>query len=349
MIWVISGSSELSPVLLRDLLEDADEDRDDEGDDRDHHDDRDARRRPPGTSSPTSPGAAARRASRAGRRPGRAPPRAGPTPRRPRPSSGRAGRRRRAGAPSPASSELPASTSARSDDDRRLQHLVLGLLLERVEGAQHRHPGGDQGRELAREDRRALRMLTLLKRWKTLSSFSASRFSETSRTISPRWRSCSETWALRRRPRARRATGRPARSTARKAKVLTARPASHHRRRSARRRGGLRVRDGGAWSVDEEACVAPVAPLAPPSSRFSSSGTEARCSASERVIVAHPHELGEVGVHRLHPHRAGGLQRRVDLVGLALADQVADRRGRHQHLAARRPAPSRRRSAAAAG
>ena len=37
--------------------------------------------------------------------------------------------------------------------DRRLQHLVLGLLLERVERAQHRHPGRDQGRELAREHR----------------------------------------------------------------------------------------------------------------------------------------------------------------------------------------------------
>ena len=37
--------------------------------------------------------------------------------------------------------------------DRLLDHLVLGLLLERLQGAQHRHPGGDQGRELAREDR----------------------------------------------------------------------------------------------------------------------------------------------------------------------------------------------------
>ena len=44
-----------------------------------------------------------------------------------------------------------------------------------------------------RENTERLRMLTLLKRWKMLSSFSASRRSETSRTISPRWRSCSET------------------------------------------------------------------------------------------------------------------------------------------------------------
>ena len=39
-------------------------------------------------------------------------------------------------------------------------------------------------------------MLTLLKRWKTDSSLNASRFSETSRTIRPRWRSCSVTCAL---------------------------------------------------------------------------------------------------------------------------------------------------------
>ncbi len=37
--------------------------------------------------------------------------------------------------------------------DRLADLLVLGLLLERVQRAQHRHPRGDQGRELAREDR----------------------------------------------------------------------------------------------------------------------------------------------------------------------------------------------------
>ena len=37
--------------------------------------------------------------------------------------------------------------------DRLLDLLVLGLLLERVQRAQHRHARGDQGRELAREDR----------------------------------------------------------------------------------------------------------------------------------------------------------------------------------------------------
>jgi hypothetical protein len=34
-----------------------------------------------------------------------------------------------------------------------LDLLVLGLLLERVQRAQHRHPGGDEGGELPREDR----------------------------------------------------------------------------------------------------------------------------------------------------------------------------------------------------
>ena len=40
------------------------------------------------------------------------------------------------------------------------------------------------------------RAFTFLKRWKTDSSLNASRVSETSRTISPRWRSCSVTAAL---------------------------------------------------------------------------------------------------------------------------------------------------------
>src|SRR6185437_15393313 len=36
-----------------------------------------------------------------------------------------------------------------------------------------------------------------------------------------------------------------------------------------------------------------------------------------------PDEVGERGVHRLHAVLATGLEHRVDLVGLALADQVA--------------------------
>src|SRR3954449_5789288 len=42
------------------------------------------------------------------------------------------------------------------------------------------------------------------------------------------------------------------------------------------------------------------------------------------------HEVDERGVHRLHAVRAAGLERGVDLVGLALADQVANCRRRHQ-------------------
>src|SRR5829696_2968370 len=44
-------------------------------------------------------------------------------------------------------------------------------------------------------------------------------------------------------------------------------------------------------------------------------------------------EVGQRGVHRLHAVRAAGLERRVDLVALALADQVADAGSRHEHLA----------------
>ena len=72
---------------------------------------------------------------------------------------------------------------------------------------------------------------------------------------------------------------------------------------------------------------------APPSRRLSSSGTEARCSASERVILPIRTSCARCGVHGLHPDRPGGLHSRVDLVGLPLADQVADRRGRDEHLA----------------
>ena len=66
-------------------------------------------------------------------------------------------------------------------------------------------------------------MLTLWKRSKRPSSLNASRFSETSRTISPRWRSCSVTWPFEAASSSPR-EGMPARSTARKAKVLIGPP-----------------------------------------------------------------------------------------------------------------------------
>src|SRR5215207_147831 len=49
-------------------------------------------------------------------------------------------------------------------------------------------------------------------------------------------------------------------------------------------------------------------------------------------------EVGERRVHRLHAVGAAGLERRVDLVGLALADQVAHGRRRDEHLAGAHPA-----------
>src|SRR5512134_3457911 len=49
--------------------------------------------------------------------------------------------------------------------------------------------------------------------------------------------------------------------------------------------------------------------------------------------LARAHELGERGVHRLHADARAGLHRRRDLVRLALADEVADRRRRDEHLA----------------
>ena len=72
-----------------------------------------------------------------------------------------------------------------------------------------------------REKTASARMLTLLKRWKIDSSLNASRFSETSRTISPRWRSCSVTCAFDVASSSPR-EGTPARSTALNANVLIA-------------------------------------------------------------------------------------------------------------------------------
>ena len=58
-------------------------------------------------------------------------------------------------------------------------------------------------------------------------------------------------------------------------------------------------------------------------------------AALERDLLGHPARLdvlGERHVHRLHPVATTRLHRRVDLVGLALADQVADGGGAHEHL-----------------
>ena len=180
------------------------------------------------------------------------------------------------------SSVLPASTSARSAADGLLDLLVLGLLLERVQGAQHRHARGDQGRELAREDGQLAHVdaFQALEEVLDVQRRSSSRL--TSRTIRPRWRSCSVTWAL------DSASTSPA----------VAAPADVHRpegegRRARHRLTPLRVgrrcrrRGGGAHrGVLGLSCQSSRRHGgAPPSSRFSSSGTEARCSASARVIL----------------------------------------------------------------
>src|SRR5450432_1185598 len=52
-----------------------------------------------------------------------------------------------------------------------------------------------------------------------------------------------------------------------------------------------------------------------------------------------PHQVGEVLVERLHADRVAGLDRRIHLRDLALADQVADRR-RAQHDLVRRDPPA---------
>ncbi len=169
-------------------------------------------------------------------------------------------------------------------------------------------------------------MSTPCQRLKMSSMLNGSFFSETSRTISPRRRSCSETWALDSASSSP-AVATPPTSMARKANVVAAADMPGY---------APPVYGETGWaiavpSIPPPGCCIAIGPA--PSSRFSSSGTEARCSASLRVIRPSRTKPGQVGVHRLHPDRAGGLHGGVDLVGLALADQVADRRGRDQHLA----------------
>src|SRR6188508_2424796 len=66
-------------------------------------------------------------------------------------------------------------------------------------------------------------------------------------------------------------------------------------------------------------------------------GTRARLGelAGDLVLT---HQLDEGRVHRLHAVLPARLQRRVDLVRLALADQVANRGGGHEHLGGDRAA-----------
>src|SRR4029078_13636667 len=66
-------------------------------------------------------------------------------------------------------------------------------------------------------------------------------------------------------------------------------------------------------------------------------GARARLGELARDLVL-AHQLDERGVHRLHDGLCARLQRRVDLVRLALADQVADSRSRHEHLGGDRAA-----------
>src|SRR6185503_5918937 len=135
-----------------------------------------------------------------------------------------------------------------------------------------------------------------------LSSFSASCFSEMSRTISPRCRSWSETTFLEDASISPRA-GTPARSTARNAYVLTL-PCSSR-------------------SDDRRCAVHGYAATEQPLQLLGHAGPLLRQRSRDLPAAV---ELGEVGVHRLHSDRSGGLKRRIDLKGLALADQVANRR-----------------------
>src|SRR5882757_1236324 len=157
-----------------------------------------------------------------------------------------------------------------------------------------------------REKTERSRIGTLRKRSKTFSSFIASFFSETSSTMRPRSRSCSVTCPLVSASTSPR-EGTPATSTARNAYVLISSSAGH---------GG---RNGAV------AAGRPEQPLELLGHRGTLLGELPR-------DAPHADQRSQVGIHGLHSEGAGSLDRGVDLVRLALADQVAHRRRRDQHL-----------------
>ncbi len=82
------------------------------------------------------------------------------------------------------------------------------------------------------------------------------------------------------------------------------------------------------------ALATPPCPMPPwPSRRRSSSGVEERDSARRWVILPARTRAASAASIVCMPTAAAGLHRRGDLVGLALADQVAYRRRRDEHLA----------------
>ena len=87
----------------------------------------------------------------------------------------------------------------------------------------------------------------------------------------------------------------------------------------------------------------------PPTRRWSSSGSWHRSNAIGLADPPGLHMRGDRHVHRLHAEPPARLHRGVDLVHLALTDQVADGRRRHEHLGRDDPALPVLRSGAAAG
>ena len=170
--------------------------------------------------------------------------------------------------------ELPASTSSLTPATASRIISSWVCSSQGVQGTQHRHTRGDQGRELAREDRQRPHVdaLPALEEVLDIERLDAAR--------RRRGRSARAGAAARRpgpwiRPPARRLRRNPDRSMALKAKVVA--PAISLSPPSCRQAPEVeRLRRPGRCLALE---------LGPrPSSRFSSSGTEARCSARERVI-----------------------------------------------------------------
>ena len=272
----------------------------------------DDRARRPGTSSPTSPCGAARPASRSCRR--------AACSTRVEHTAGLAGLHHRdvevVERPSGASTARPRATSpARRRGAPRRRPSASGLFSvcsARMDSdAEQREAGVDHRRELAREDRDVLELDPVGPKPGILTSLVSDLPPTSARSrwaCSPSGAACSTTSC------ALSASSEP--STSLPALVADL------------------VREGRRHQAAQLGCWI---------RRRRSSSLVQRSSASSSVIVPVLTSAGERLVHRDHAVLPAGLQHRVDLVDLALTDEVADRRRRDQHLGARPRGPCRRR------
>src|ERR671935_408806 len=191
-------------------------------------------------------------------------------------------------------SEMPASTSLRTSDQAS-----LSLSFSHWSSSTYSARRSDMPEEIIVESWRVATVsscaLTFLKRPRR-SPTSVGFCSSMSRTIRPLARSCAATDCLSSASTSPRVAA-PVRSSALNAKVDIALRHPHRAHQAAKLLGARGAR---------------------------------LCELAGDLVPAH--EVGKRSVHRLHAVRAARLERRVDLMGLPLTNEVADRRRGHEDL-----------------